>query len=112
SIINMSSVVGGHGNAGQVNYAASKAGMVGMAKSIAKELGTRNIRANCVAPGFIDIHMTQQLSEEAHREWMEMIPMHRAGQVSEIANACLFLASDLASYVTGQVIYVDGGLAM
>jgi 3-oxoacyl-[acyl-carrier protein] reductase len=112
SIINMSSVVGGHGNAGQVNYAASKAGMIGMAKSIAKELGTRNIRANCVAPGFIDSHMTQQLSEEAHREWMEKIPMHRAGQVSEIANACLFLASDLASYVTGQVIYVDGGLTM
>jgi 3-oxoacyl-[acyl-carrier protein] reductase len=112
SIINMSSVVGAHGNAGQTNYSASKAGMIGLAKSVAKELGSRNIRANCVAPGFIDSRMTQQLPEPVRKEWIKNIPLRRAGTVDDIANACLFLASDLSGYVSGQVIFVDGGMTM
>lgn len=110
SIINMTSVVGIHGNAGQCNYSASKAGMIGLAKSIAQELGTKGVRANCVAPGFIETPMTEQLPEEIRKEWMTKIPLRRGGQTEEIANVCLFLASELSSYVTGQVIQVDGGM--
>jgi 3-oxoacyl-[acyl-carrier protein] reductase len=110
SIINMSSVVGVHGNAGQANYSASKAGMIGLAKSIAKELGSRGIRANAIAPGFIITEMTHQLSEEVRAEWAKQIPMKRGGTPEDVANAALFLASDLSSYVTGQVIQVDGGM--
>ncbi len=112
SIINMSSVVGVHGNAGQANYSASKAGMIGLAKSIAQELGPRGIRANAIAPGFIETAMTAQLSEEIRQDWMKKIPLRRGGQVEDIANVCLFLASDLSSYVTGQVIQIDGGMNM
>ena len=110
SIINMTSVVGIHGNAGQCNYSASKAGMIGLAKSIAQELGTKGVRANCVAPGFIQTPMTEQLPEEIRKEWMTKIPLRRGGQTEDIANVCLFLASELSSYVTGQVIQVDGGM--
>ena len=110
SIINMSSVVGVHGNAGQANYSASKAGMIGLAKSIARELGSRGIRANAIAPGFIITEMTHQLSEEVREEWAKQIPLKRGGMPEEVANAALFLASDLSSYVTGQVIRVDGGM--
>ncbi|GHT49951.1 beta-ketoacyl-ACP reductase [Bacteroidia bacterium] len=110
SIINMSSVVGVHGNAGQANYSASKAGMIGLAKSISKELGSRGIRANAIAPGFIATEMTHQLSEEVRAEWAKQIPLRRAGTPEDVANAALFLASDLSSYVTGQVIQVDGGM--
>jgi len=110
SIINMSSVVGVHGNAGQVNYSASKAGMIGLAKSIARELGSRGIRANAIAPGFIITEMTHQLSEEVREEWAKQIPLKRGGTPEDVANAALFLASDLSSYVTGQVIQVDGGM--
>lgn len=110
SIINMTSVVGIHGNAGQCNYSASKAGMIGLAKSIAQELGTKGVRANCVAPGFIETPMTEQLPEEIRKEWMTKIPLRRGGQTEDIANVCLFLASELSSYVTGQVIQVDGGM--
>ena len=112
SIINMSSVVGVHGNAGQCNYSASKAGMIGLAKSIAQELGPRGIRANVVAPGFIDTAMTQALPEEIRNEWVKKIPLRRGGQVDEIAKVCLFLASDLSSYISGQVIQIDGGMNM
>ncbi len=112
SIINMSSVVGVSGNAGQTNYSASKAGMIGLAKSIAKELGSRGIRANCIAPGFIITEMTQQLSEEVRKEWAAQIPLKRGGTPEDVANVCTFLASDLASYVTGQVIHVCGGMNM
>ncbi len=112
SIINMSSVVGVHGNRGQANYAASKAGMIGLAKSVAQELGSRGIRANAVAPGFILTAMTDSLSEEMKKAWLEKIPLRRGGQVEDIANVCLFLASDLSSYVTGQVIQIDGGMNM
>ncbi len=112
SIINMSSVVGVHGNAGQCNYSASKAGMIGLAKSIAQELGPRGIRANCVAPGFIETPMTAKLSEEIRKGWMAKIPLRRGGLTDDIANVCLFLASDLSSYVSGQVIQVDGGMNM
>ena len=112
SIINMSSVVGVHGNAGQCNYSASKAGMIGLAKSIAQELGPRGIRANVVAPGFIDTAMTQALPEEIRNEWVKKIPLRRGGKVDEIAKVCLFLASDLSSYVSGQVIQIDGGMNM
>lgn len=112
SIINMSSIVGAHGNAGQTNYSASKAGMIGLAKSVAKELGSRNVRANCVAPGFIESKMTQQLSEAVRDEWLKNIPLRRAGTVDDIADACLFLACDLSSYISGQVIFVDGGMTM
>jgi 3-oxoacyl-[acyl-carrier protein] reductase len=110
SIINMSSVVGVHGNAGQANYSASKAGMIGLAKSIARELGSRNIRANVIAPGFIATEMTHQLSDEVRAEWEKQIPLRRAGKPEEVADIALFLASDLSSYVTGQVIQIDGGM--
>jgi 3-oxoacyl-(acyl-carrier-protein) reductase len=110
SIVNMSSVVGVHGNAGQANYSASKAGMIGLAKSIALELGSRGIRANAIAPGFIATEMTEQLSESVREEWAKQIPLRRAGTPSDVANACIFLASDLSSYITGQVIQIDGGM--
>ena len=112
SIINMSSVVGVHGNAGQCNYSASKAGMIGLAKSIAQELGPKGVRANAVAPGFIETAMTAQLPEEIRQDWMKKIPLRRGGQVEDIANVCLFLASDMSSYVSGQVIQIDGGMNM
>ena len=112
SIINMSSVVGVHGNAGQCNYSASKAGMIGLAKSIAQELGPKGVRANAVAPGFIETAMTAQLPEEIRKAWMQKIPLRRGGQVEDIANVCLFLASDMSSYVSGQVIQIDGGMNM
>lgn len=112
SIINMSSVVGVHGNAGQCNYSASKAGMIGLAKSIAQELGPRGIRANAVAPGFIITDMTAKLPEEIKADWMKKIPLRRGGTPEDIANVCTFLASDLSSYVSGQVISVCGGMQM
>lgn len=112
SIINMSSVVGVHGNAGQCNYSASKAGMIGLAKSIAQEMGKRGIRANAIAPGFIITAMTDQLTDEVKKAWCEKIPLHRGGTPEDIADVALFLASDLSSYVTGQVIQVDGGMNM
>ncbi|HBG57282.1 3-oxoacyl-[acyl-carrier-protein] reductase [Proteiniphilum sp. UBA1028] len=110
SIVNMSSVVGVSGNAGQANYSASKAGMIGLAKSIAKELGSRGIRANAIAPGFIITDMTGQLSEEVRNEWAKQIPLRRGGTPDDVANVALFLASDLSSYVSGQVINVCGGM--
>jgi 3-oxoacyl-[acyl-carrier protein] reductase len=110
SIINMSSVVGVSGNAGQSNYSASKAGLIGLAKSIADELGSRGIRANAVAPGFIITEMTGQLPEEVRNSWYEKIPLRRGGSTEDVANVCLFLASDLSSYVSGQVIHCDGGM--
>ena len=110
SIINMSSVVGVKGNAGQSNYSASKAGIIGFSKSIALELGSRNIRCNVIAPGFIETEMTAKLSEEVVAEWRAGIPLKRGGTPNDIANACVFLASDLSSYITGQVINVDGGM--
>ena len=110
SIISLSSIVGIAGNANQANYSASKAGIIGFTKSVAKELGIRNIRCNAVAPGFIMTDMTAQLPEALLEEWKKRIPMHRAGSVDEVAKACAFLASDLASYVTGQVIPICGGL--
>ena len=112
SIINMASVVGVHGNAGQSNYAASKAGMIGLAKSIAQELGSRGVRANAIAPGFIITDMTNQLSEEVKAEWAKRIPLRRGGTPEDVANIATFLASDMSSYVTGQVIQVDGGMNM
>lgn len=112
SIINMASVVGVSGNAGQANYSASKAGMIGLAKSIAKEMGSRGIRANSIAPGFIITDMTHALSEEVRKEWEAQIPMRRGGTPEDVANAATFLASDLASYVTGQTIHVCGGMNM
>ena len=112
SIINMSSVVGVHGNAGQCNYSASKAGMIGLAKSIAQEMGKRGIRANAIAPGFIITAMTDQLSDEVKKAWCDKIPLHRGGTPEDIADVALCLASDLSSYVTGQVIQVDGGMNM
>jgi 3-oxoacyl-[acyl-carrier protein] reductase len=111
-IINMSSVVGVGGNAGQANYSASKAGMIGLAKSIAQELGSRGIRANAVAPGFIITEMTGKLPEDVKKQWAEQIPLKRGGTPEDVANVCTFLASDLASYVTGQVISVCGGMKM
>ena len=112
SIINMSSVVGVHGNASQCNYSASKAGMIGLAKSIAQEMGRRGIRANAVAPGFILTEMTEQLSDEVKQDWYKKIPLRRGGSVEDVANVCLFLASDLSAYVSGQVIQVCGGMMM
>ena len=112
SIINMSSVVGVHGNAGQCNYSASKAGMIGLAKSIAQELGSRGVRANAVAPGFIITEMTNQLPEEVKQGWAQKIPLRRGGTPEDIANVCVFLGRDLSSYVTGQVISVCGGMQM
>ncbi len=112
SIINMSSVVGISGNAGQTNYSASKAGMIGLAKSIAKEVGSRGIRANAIAPGFIITEMTAQLSEEVRKQWADQIPLKRGGTPEDVANVALFLASDLSSYVSGQVIPVCGGMNM
>jgi 3-oxoacyl-[acyl-carrier protein] reductase len=110
SIINMSSVVGVTGNAGQANYSASKAGLIGLAKSVAAEMGSRGIRANAVAPGFIITEMTGQLPDEVRAAWNERIPLHRGGTPEDVANVCLFLASDLSSYVSGQVIHCDGGM--
>lgn len=112
SIINMASVVGVHGNAGQANYAASKAGLIALAKSIAQEVGSRGIRANAIAPGFIETAMTAALPDNIRAEWVQKIPLRRGGQVEDIANVATFLASDLSSYVTGQAIQVDGGMNM
>lgn len=112
SIINMASVVGVHGNAGQCNYAASKAGLIALAKSIAQELGSRGIRANAIAPGFIETAMTAALPQEVRDEWVKRIPLRRGGTVEDIANVATFLASDMSSYVTGQVIQIDGGMNM
>lgn len=112
SIINMASVVGVHGNAGQCNYAASKAGLIALAKSIAKEMGSRGIRANAIAPGFIETAMTAALPEDIRKEWIKRIPLRRGGTVDDIANVATFLASDMSSYVTGQVIQIDGGMNM
>ena len=110
SIINMSSIVGLKGNAGQANYAASKAGLIGFSKSVALELGSRNIRCNVIAPGFIETEMTEVLDPKTVEEWRNGIPLKRGGQPEDVANACIFLASELSSYVTGQVLSVDGGL--
>ncbi len=110
SIINMTSVVGLKGNAGQANYAASKAGVIGFSKSIALELGSRNIRCNAIAPGFIETEMTAALDEKTVQGWRESIPLKRGGQPEDVANACVFLASDMSSYITGQVLNVDGGM--
>ena len=111
-IVSMASVVGIAGNAGQANYAASKAGLIALAKSIAQEMGSRGIRANAIAPGFIETAMTAQLSDEVRKEWMKVIPLRRGGQPEDIANVATFLASDMSSYISGQVIQVDGGMNM
>ena len=110
SIINMSSVIGVKGNAGQSNYAASKAGIIGFTKSMAIELGSRNIRSNAIAPGFIVTEMTEELGEETIKQYFEAIPLKRGGTPEEIANTCVFLGSDMSSYLTGQVLNVDGGM--
>ena len=110
SIINMSSVVGVKGNAGQSNYAASKAGIIGFSKSMALELGSRDIRSNVIAPGFIETEMTAKLDEVTVQSWRDAIPLKRGGSTLDIANACVFLASDLSAYITGQVLNVDGGM--
>ena len=110
SIINMSSVVGVSGNAGQCNYSASKAGLIGLAKSIAKEMGPRGIRANCIAPGFIISDMTKALPDEVREQWMKTIPLRRGGTPEDVANVALFLGSELSSYVSGQVIHVCGAM--
>ena len=110
SLIHMSSVVGVKGNAGQANYAASKAGIIGFSKSIALELGSRNIRSNVIAPGFIETEMTARLPEDIVQGWRDGIPLKRGGKPEDVANACVFLASELSSYVTGQVLHVDGGM--
>ena len=110
SIINMSSVVGVSGNAGQSNYSASKAGIIGFTKSVAKELGSRNIRSNAIAPGFIMTEMTNQLTQEQRDAWIQNIPLRRGGTPEDVANVCVFLGSELSSYVSGQVIKVCGGM--
>jgi 3-oxoacyl-[acyl-carrier protein] reductase len=110
SIINLSSVVGVKGNVGQANYAASKAGIIGFSKSVALELGSRNIRSNVIAPGFIETEMTEELNAAAIEEWKRSIPLKRGGQAEEVANACVFLASDMSTYITGQVLQVCGGM--
>jgi 3-oxoacyl-[acyl-carrier protein] reductase len=110
SIINMSSIVGINGNAGQTNYAASKAGIVGFSKSVALELGSRNIRSNVIAPGFIETEMTGKLDEATVQAWRDAIPLKRGGSPDDIANACVFLASDMSGYITGQTLSVDGGM--
>ena len=112
SIINMASVVGVHGNAGQCNYSASKAGMIALAKSIAQEMGSKGIRANAIAPGFIEMAMTAALPDDVRAEWCKKIPLRRGGTPEDVANVALFLASDLSSYVSGQVIQIDGGMNM
>lgn len=111
SIINMSSVVGVNGNGGQSNYSASKAGLIGFTKSVAQELGSRNIRCNAIAPGFIETDMTAKLSEEVRKEWAQRIPLRRGGKPEDVAQACVFFASDLSGYVTGQVLSVCGGMS-
>ena len=110
SIINISSVVGVKGNAGQSNYSASKAGIIGFSKSVALELGSRNIRSNVIAPGFIETDMTDSLSEDVINSWKESNPLKRGGKPSDVGNACVFLASDMSSYITGQVLHIDGGM--
>ena len=110
SIINMSSIVGLHGQGGQVNYAASKGGLIAYSKSLAKEVGSRGVRVNCIAPGFIETDMTAVLKEDLKKTWIDTIPLKRAGVAEDVANAALFLASDLSTYVTAQVIGVDGGM--
>ena len=110
NIINMSSVVGVQGNAGQANYAASKAGILGFTKSVALELGSRNIRCNAIAPGFIETEMTAKLAPEVVQGWRDSIPLKRGGTAEDIANACVFLASDMSAYITGQVLRIDGGM--
>lgn len=112
SIINMASVVGVHGNTGQCNYAASKAGLIALAKSIAQELGSRGIRANAIAPGFIETAMTAALPDNVRKEWVSKIPLRRGGTVDDIANAAVFLASDMSSYISGQILQIDGGMNM
>ena len=112
SIINMASVVGVHGNAGQANYAASKAGMIAMAKSVAQEMGPKGIRANAIAPGFIETAMTEALPDSVREEWKKKIPLRRGGTPDDVADVAVFLASNLSSYVSGQVIQVDGGMNM
>ena len=110
SIINISSVVGVKGNAGQANYAASKAGIIGFTKSVALELGSRSIRCNAIAPGFIETEMTEVLPAETVKQWREAIPLKRGGSAEDVANAVLFLACDMSTYITGQVLNVDGGM--
>jgi len=110
SIINMTSVVGVNGNAGQANYSASKAGIIGFTKSVAKELGSRNIRCNAIAPGFIETEMTDALDENVVKGWVDAIPLKRGGKPEDVADACVFLASDMSSYITGQTLHVCGGM--